>query len=54
MPEEHVSILVNIPVTSKTFSQMGVQSNFIALALSTAESNRVDDGRGVLRHKGKV
>jgi hypothetical protein len=54
LAKEHVVILVNNPVASKTFSQMGVQSNFIASASSTAKSNRADDGGGVLCHEGKV
>jgi hypothetical protein len=49
-----VTILVDGPVSSETFTEMGVQADLIATTPTTTERYRAQDGSRFLRHEAKV
>jgi hypothetical protein len=47
-------VLVNTPVAGKPQAKVGGQSNFVSVALPTAEGNGADDSRRVFHQENKV
>jgi hypothetical protein len=54
LTKKHMAALVYCPITRESFAQMRVQSNLIAMAMTSTECNRVKDSRGSLCHKTEV
>jgi hypothetical protein len=54
LTKKHIGALVYCPITRESLAQMRVQSNLIAMAMTSTKCNRVKDSHRSLCHKAEV
>ncbi len=54
LPKEHMVALIDQPVAGKTFTKMGVETNFISAAPQSTKINQMEDCRRWFCHEAEV